>query len=265
MQGSDIHTILSTLKNSADNTTSFTDAWSQGRAAFGGLAAAFGSCGIAKLMETPQPLRSMMVSFVAPLPAGDISVAPVIVRQGKNVTQASADVISEGDICLQMMAVFGNPREALRVPSDEVIQPPPKSEGISFAEHQEGTPPFLQYFDGFWLGGGMPFSGKPDRKLNMWVRHRSDLTDFPAEKIITIADIPPPVILSHFDRPPVPVSSLTWSLEFIKPPESIKSDWFYLDFQVDAAAEGYTQQSGRVFDEQGVLCALSRQCMVYFG
>jgi acyl-CoA thioesterase len=265
MQDSDIHTILSKLKNSVDNTTSFPDSWSQGRAAFGGLAAAFGTCGIAKLMQNPQPLRSMMVSFIAPLPAGDVSVAPVIARQGKNVTQASADVIGGGGICVQMMAAFGNPRDALRVPSDEVIQPLPKAEGISFAEHWEGTPSFLQYFEGFWLGGGIPFSGKPNRKLNMWVRHRIDLTDFPAEKILTIADIPPPVILSHFDRPPVPASSLTWSLEFIKPPESIKGDWFYLDFQVDAAADGYTRQSGRVFDEQGNLCALSRQCMVYFG
>jgi acyl-CoA thioesterase len=34
---------------------------------------------------------------------------------------------------------------------------------------------------------------------------------------------------------------------------------------VEAAENGYTQQSGRVYDENGRLCALSRQCMVYFG
>jgi len=58
---------------------------------------------------------------------------------------------------------------------------------------------------------------------------------------------------------------LTWSLEFVVPPESVKSDWLYLEFTVEAAADGYTQQSGKVFDETGQLCALSRQCMVYFG
>ena len=33
---------------------------------------------------------------------------------------------------------------------------------------------------------------------------------------------------------------------------------------LDAAADGYTQQSGRIYEESGRLCALSRQCMAYF-
>ena len=123
----------------------------------------------------------------------------------------------------------------------------------------------LQYFEGSWAGGGIPFSGKPDRKLHLWAKHRCDMNEFPAEKIVAIADIPPPVVLSHFSEPPVPASSLTWSLEFLVPPAEIESDWFYLEFTLEAAAEGYTQQSGRIFTEDGVLCALSRQCMVYFG
>ena len=265
MQNSNIHAILSRLEQSADNSTSFDDTWSQGRSAFGGLSAAFATCAMARLLETPQSLRSLMVSFVAPLPPGQISVTPVIVRQGTNVTQASADVIAEGNVCLQAMAVFGNPRDALRVPADEVFQPRPRETGQPFSEYTKRVPTFLQYFKGYWVGEGMPFSGKPDRHLNMWIRHRSDISDFPVEKIVTIADIPPPVILSHFDKPPVPAASLSWSLEFLQPPESITSDWFYLDYYLGAAADGYSQQSGKVFDEKGQLCALSRQCMVYFG
>ena len=37
-----------------------------------------------------------------------------------------------------------------------------------------------------------------------------------------------------------------------------------LEFVVDAANNGYTQQSGKIYTEQGKLCALTRQCMVYF-
>ncbi|MFN3164056.1 MAG: hypothetical protein ACE37N_11390 [Pseudohongiellaceae bacterium] len=51
----------------------------------------------------------------------------------------------------------------------------------------------------------------------------------------------------------------------MQPAERIASDWFYLQFTAEAAAEGYTQQSGRIYSESGELCALSRQCMVYFG
>jgi len=38
-----------------------------------------------------------------------------------------------------------------------------------------------------------------------------------------------------------------------------------MEFEVDAAADGYTQQSGKIYDESGRLIALTRQCMVYFG
>ena len=39
-------------------------------------------------------------------------------------------------------------------------------------------------------------------------------------------------------------------------PESIPGDWFYLEFVVDAASNGYTQQSGKIYTEQGQLVHL---------
>jgi acyl-CoA thioesterase len=265
MQDSDLSTILLALENSASNTTSFGANWSQGRSAFGGIASAFAVTGMRKLLDSHQPIRSLMVSFIAPLPPGEVQVDARIQRQGKNVTQTSADVISGGAICLQAMGVFGNPRVALRVPPSKEFNPSPRDSGLWFADHAKRLPGFLSSFDGCWVDGGLPFSGNPSRHLNMWVRHKTDMSQLMAEKVVTIADIPPPVILSYFDKPPVPSSSLTWSLEFVVPPESISADWFYLEFTVEAAADGYTQQSGKIFDETGQLCALSRQCMVYFG
>ena len=111
----------------------------------------------------------------------------------------------------------------------------------------------------------MPFAGKFQPQLKMWVKHKSDMSKFPVEKIVSLADIPPPIVLTHFSKPPVPASSLSWSLEFVTPPHLINSEWFYLEFNTEAAANGYTQQSGKIFDESGQLCALSRQCMVFFG
>ena len=96
------------------------------------------------------------------------------------------------------------------------------------------------------------------------MKHKNSLEQFPAEKLVALADIPPPVILSHFQKPLIPSSSLTWNLEFVMTPDSIPGDWFYLEFVVDAASNGYTQQSGKIYTEQGQLCALTRQCMVYF-
>ncbi len=256
--------ILDRLSASDTNETHFDEGWSQGRAAFGGLVAAFASLGMRKTLEPAPPLRSLMASFIAPLPPGNLNVEAHIQRQGRNVTQCSASVISEGNAALQALAVFGNPRAGIRVDAAPCHDPLPRNEGIAFADYSKRMPTFLQQFEGAWVGDAMPFSGSRARRLNMWVRHRCDMSSYPAEKLIAIADMPPPVLLSHYDKPFVPASSVSWSLEFLVNPSEVIGEWFYLDFDLDAAAEGYTQQSGRIYEESGRLVALSRQCMAYF-
>lgn len=264
MQDTNIQGMLTALQDSASNVSHFSEVWSQGRSAFGGLSAAFAVTAMRKQLARPQTIRSLMVSFIAPIAPGEISVEAQILRQGKNVTQCSASVFSEGQVGLQAMAAFGNSREAFTPEASAIAELPLRGEGFAFNTHGNRGPKFLENFDGYWLEG-IPFSGKYNGRLRMWVRHLQDVSRFPIEKLVAIADIPPPVLLSHFEEPPVPASSLTWSLDFIRAPESIEGEWFYLDFEVDAAAEGYTQQSGKIYDETGRLLALTRQCMVYFG
>jgi acyl-CoA thioesterase len=263
MQDRELPEILRELRDSPDHRASFTETWTQGRSAFGGLSTALAVCGAAKLLQTAQSARSLMVSFIGPVPPGEVSVVPRIQRQGKNVTQMSSELLCGEDLCLQVMAVFGNTRESMRVAPDPGFAPAPRVAQRGF-ERNLARPSFLRYFEGCWSGGGIPFSGKPDLRLGIWARHISDMSEFPVEKLVALADIPPPIILSHYSKPGVPASSLTWSLEFVMEPESVDSDWFYLDYQVEHAANGYTQQSGKLFTESGELCALSRQCMVYF-
>lgn len=264
MEDNGMNSLLQKLLESDDNKTTFDETWTQGRSAFGGLSAAFAVTGMRKALGQALPLRSLMVSFIAPLPNGEITVDASIQRQGKNVTQMTGSVYSQGQLCLQAMAAFGTAREELVV-TPPLATPPAKDSGIKISDHRKRLPAFLEYFEGSWVSEGLPFSGQCSTQLDMWVRHRSDMHNFPAEKLVAIADIPPPVVLSFFDKPPVPASSLTWSLEFVISPEQIESDWFYMEFTAEAAAEGYTQQSGRIYTEDGRLCALTRQCMVYFG
>jgi len=265
MQDINLEDILEGIESSDSNSTRFSENWSQGRSAFGGISAAFAVTAMRKKLARPQTIRSLMISFIAPVAPGEVTVEATVLRQGKNVTQCSANVISKGQIALQAMAAFGNPREAFKPAAADKKELPSRDSGIAFSDNTKRLPHFLQYFDGCWIDGGIPFSGNYKPFLNMWVRHKQDVSRFPIEKLVAIADIPPPVLLSHFEKPPVPASSLTWSLEFVEAPEKIKGEWFYLEFEVDAAADGYTQQSGKIYDELGRLVALTRQCMVYFG
>ena len=263
MNGKLLSEILQELRESPDFRTTIPPEWSQGRSAFGGLTAALAVTAMKQTLGQVIPIRSLMASFIAPLPPGEARVKCRVMRQGKNVTQLFAEVVSGESVCLQAMGVFGQDRQTLSLPQPKMPNKLGK-EGVSFEAHKKRTPRFLEYFEGFWLGKGMPFAGTCDHELQIWVRHREPMTGFAEEAVVAIADVPPPVILSHYLAPPVPASSLTWSLEFTTPPGSEEIDWCLLDFEVDAASSGYTQQSGKVFSEEGKLLALTRQTMVYF-
>jgi acyl-CoA thioesterase len=242
---------------------SIPNGWSQGRAAYGGLVGAIAATSMRKMIGDGCPaIRSFMGSFVAPVPPGDCSVESRLIRQGKNVTQMAADVVANDQVCFQALAVFGASRDTESVPNSFPFNPEPR-DSVPLLVPNPMMPPFLKFFDCHWTGGGIPLSGTKDRRLGLWVRHGSDVDAYPVEKIISLCDFPPPIMMSHYTKP-VRVSSLSWSLEFTLPPEEVKSDWFYIDFNLDAAANGYSQQSGYIFTEQGELCAMSRQCMVYF-
>ena len=244
-------------------STVMTPGWMQGRAAFGGLVAALLARGMTQALSDKKTMRSLMVSFVAPAPAGALDVKASVLREGRNVTQTTAQLLAGEVVCAQAMAAFGSDRETKSVAPESSFSPEPRDSVPAIESGVRLLPPFLQHFDVHWTGGGVPVSNQAARRLGKWVRHKADMSAYPTEALVAIADIPPPVMMSHYDRP-VMASSLSWSLEFVMPPEAVAPGWFYLDYRLEAAANGYSQQSGKVFTETGDLVALSRQCMVYF-
>jgi len=255
--------MLEKLRSNRDARIEISPGWTQGRAVYGGVATSVAVGGMERLLPDPKTLRSLMVSFVAPMIEGEATLDARILRQGRSVTQATVDVRCGDNIVVHATAAYGAARPAKAVAPDVSFTPEPRDSVPALDTDLTGLPDFLQRFDIHWTGGGIPMSGTDDRRLGMWVRHRDDMSAFPEAKIIALADIPPPVMMSHYSAP-VMASSLSWSLEFVCPAEQVSSDWFYLDYTLEAAADGYSQQNGRIFSEDGTLVALSRQCMVYF-
>jgi acyl-CoA thioesterase len=262
MQERTLPEILGEL-NGKNAPATLTPSWMQGRAAFGGIAAALAVRGMNLEVGPGKSLRSLMVSFVAPAPAGQVTVAAELVRSGKSVTQASSHLLADGIVCTQAMAAYGEGRETKSVAPKTAFRGEPR-ESVPAIDISTGVfPAFLAHFDVHWTGGGIPGTNQKALRSGQWVRHKADMSAYPIEKLVAVADIPPPVMMSHYDRF-IRASSLSWSLEFVMAPETVDSDWFYLDYTLEAAADGYSQQSGQIFTEDGRLVALSRQCMVYF-
>lgn len=257
---------LATLQPSADGrwTGATSEDWLQGRSLFGGLQVAFALRAMRALVPAELPLRTLQVSFLAPVPSGPIVVAPRLLRAGKNVCQAEAQLLEGTQVLAVVIGIFGASRasEIARCPERPAVAVPTHPPEARYIPGV--TPAFLQHFKMRWLRGGLPFSGTPEPQAVIEV----DLLDEGTASELhlpALADSIPPVALSLLSRP-VPGSSMTWMFELLQDSYAgLSLEGWRLDVEMVAAGQGYTSQSALLWAPDGRPAALSRQSMVVFG
>jgi acyl-CoA thioesterase len=239
------------------------DDWLQGRSAFGGLQAAFGVAAMRRVLPVALPLRTLQVTFVAPVPPGPVQARAQLLRVGRSATQAEAALLRDGARLAVMTGVFGAARESrvAHLPQRAHVD---GDEAVLFRYREGVTPAFTQHFAARWLVGGLPFSASGTRHTVVEL----DLLDTgPCSDahVLALADYIPPVALSLLAAP-APGSSLTWMLElYDTDPARLPLAGWRVDSEMVAARDGYTSQSNRLWGPDGQLVALSRQSMVVFG
>jgi hypothetical protein len=125
------------------------------------------------------------------------------------------------------------------------------------------SPPFLQHFAHRWAHGARPFSGTRSNSI-CFIRHR-DPSPLTESHIVALIDCIPTPALSMMTAP-APASSLVWNLEFFEHEFGFgPEEWWRIDTDVDAATEGYVNQTGLLQDPNGQPVALSRQVFAVFG
>jgi len=239
------------------------DDWLQGRTLFGGLQAAIALAAMRTLV-TEAPLRTIQVTFIAPVPGGTVRAKAGILRSGKNTTHVEARIV-DGDATLALaVGVFGSSRPSQVGLRPE--QPPVKPENPMEMRYVAGTAPaFTQHFKARWLVGMPPFTRvlrNPQSVVEIGLRDSGVATE---AHVMAFADFIPPVALSWLGER-VAAASLTWMLEIL--PEDFSAlplDGWRIDACMMAAHDGYTSQSLVLWGPGGVPVALGRQSMVMFG
>jgi acyl-CoA thioesterase len=237
--------------------------WLQGRSAFGGLQAAAGWLAMRTLVPATVPLRSLQMTFIAPVPVGPLRAEASVLRVGKSATHVEAHLVVDGQRCATLIGVFGASRASQVVHRPQ--RPDVSSEApIRFPFLPGITPVFTQHFAAHWLRGGLPFTGSRSRDTVV----EFDLLDpgpCTEAHVLALADFIPPVALSLLSTP-APGSSLTWMLELFGADYArLPLSGWRVDSEMVAASDGYTSQSNRLWGPDGSLVALSRQAMVVFG
>jgi len=244
------------------STLDVPDDWLQGRTLFGGLQAVVGLAAMRSLAPAA-PLRSLQVTFLAPVPGGPVHARARILRSGKSATHVEARIVDGDKTLAFMVGVFGLPRPSavtLRPQQPDVTPENP----MELPWVPGVTPNFTRHFKARWIAGGRPWSGieRPDSVIELAMRDQGNATE---SHVLAMADFIPPIALSYL-KTPVAAASLTWMLELLtEDVSSLPLDGWRLDAMMTAAHSGYINQSLTLWGPGGVPVALGRQTMVVFG
>ena len=257
--------ILQTLRQ--DGSAFFVDVtedWGQGRATFGGLITAVANEALRQLVPRDRPLRSLQTTFVGPAPAGTWQLTPTVLRVGKAVTIARCDVIDSGQVVATVVGVYGGARPSAVSVKPQSVASPRSVDELREVQFKDGAPQFIQHFAVRWAQGAKPFSGSPQTPTKAFIRHR-EAQPLGESHIVGLIDCIPTPAMSMF-LAPAPSSSLVWTLEFFEHRFDFPADaWWRIDTDIDAAGEGYVNQSGILNDPDGRPVALTRQLFAVFG
>lgn len=238
-------------------------AWGQGRAVFGGMATALALQHLIQLIPATIQLRSLSVSFVAPLNAGPAQVRRKVLRQGSSVIQAIAEIQQQGQTMLVLLASFGNARSSNY---QIAAEPAPRWDTEPTLLPKVGpVPEFTTHFDYQILQGTLPFSGSQHPVLGGKIRFSDGLASLAGyPELLALIDAWPPVSLTLLQAPAM-ASSLTWTVEFVSASAAFSTDdwWSYLA-NIEYGAEGYHHIEAKFWDPSGQLAAISRQTVTVF-
>ncbi|QJR15913.1 acyl-CoA thioesterase [Usitatibacter palustris] len=256
--------VLLTRIQAADgeSTLDVPEDWLQGRTLFGGLQAVVGLAAM-RTVAPAAPLRSLQVTFLAPVPGGPVQARARVLRSGKNTTHVEARVVDGDNTLCLMVGVFGVARaSAVALRPQQPSFTPAKTFELPWVPGV--TPNFTQHFKARWIVGAPPYTGNtsPESVIELGMRDDGPTTE---SHVVAMADFIPPIALSYL-KTPVPAASLTWMLELL--PEdfgSLALDGWRIDAQMTAAHSGYINQSLILWGPAGVPVALGRQTMVVFG
>lgn len=239
-------------------------AWGQGRAVFGGMAAALAMAHLLPVIPQNMPLRSVSVSFVAPLNTGQASVQRRILRQGKSVIQAQVNIEQDGQVALVLLASFGAARPSAHQLNADMAPNWQTDKTLSLPK-QGPVPEFTTHFDYRIAHGQLPFSASPLRQLGGDIRMAgSESSQAGVLELLALVDAWPPVSLTLLNQP-APASSLTWTIEFIAHDLPFSNtDWWRYLAEIDYGADGYHHISAKLWQPDGKLAAISRQTVTVF-
>lgn len=240
--------------------------WGQGRTVFGGLSAGILYQVLKNVVPTERMLRSSTFNFVGPLNVDvPFGFNWQVLREGKNATQITANIVQENNICLTALACFAKDRNSkVRLDANTKDLPAPPKKAKYIPQIPKVTPKFLRHIDLSISEGRAPFTGSKNSTYKGWMRYKQPPEALTDAHILGLIDAWPPTIL-QMPLGPAPASTMSWNVEFIHPHQQIAVDsWLAYQAETVQAYGGYGHAESLIHDDAGELIAISRQLIAIF-
>ena len=214
---------------------------------------------LAEVDDPARPPRSITLHYLRPPVVGPCDITVTIERSGRGLTTASARLSQSGRDCILALAALGverpgdlledHPMPEVLLPHELPARPEAPAIDIPIRARYETVPAL----------GTAPFVLGPEALTGGWIRTEDhDAVD--EVLLAAITDAWPPAIFSRMEVP-VGVPTIDLTIHFRAAP-SRQPAWVLVRFRTTMAAEGYLEEDGEVWSEDGRLLAQSRQLAV---
>lgn len=206
--------------------------------------------------------RSLTVHYLRPATSGPAEVRIRTIRQGRTLTTLAADLVQDGGHVATALAAFATAREtalAFHDAKPAYATTPDDAPPSSWPDAL--LPPISHRFEYRPLTTETVFAGGDRAEAAAWIRPREEQSYDPV-LLATVSDALVPAV---FVKATAPLAAVTLDLtvHFRTPATRPPSEgWCLAAFRSTVAADGYVEEDGELFDENGTLLAQSRQLAV---
>lgn len=235
------------------------DGWLQGRTMYGGASSFLAYAAARKARPDLPPLRGAQVGFIAPV-GQDTDIAVSVLREGKSVSQIQTDLYCDGALAHRGLWLFGSARQ-----SNGGVAPG-TAEGFLPVEEMEpiGSPEGLHFVRNLEIRRAEPRGGLRQGTVRRWVRLKDRDGLDPIGELVLLGDALPPGSIRAMERQG-PISSINWSLTLLGDAPTTRDGWWLLETASNHMADGFSSETLRMWNADGVEVMRGLQSVAIFG
>ncbi len=234
--------------------------WVQGRTMYGGASSFIAYSAATRMFPDLPPLRAAQIGFIGPV-GEDIEARATMLRTGKSVSHVETTLWCEGALVHRTTWLFGKARPgngSRAADRLDTFTAPEASEPIA------PSPRFSGFIHRMEQRRAAPRGGDGSIAIRRWVRlNVRDGLDTQAQ-LIAVGDTLPPGSMRAMERPG-PLSSINWSLTLLGDAITTRDGWWLLESASNHMADGFSSETLRAWNTDGIEVMRGLQAVAIFG